>query len=96
MILRICICVFVYLEQKCVMSVTLTCASPNWRVFIFCRRAIFPCENMALNTSKMLASSFEAAKILVKSGSLTADEKILFASFSQEIFDHKDLSVRHC
>ena len=49
---------------------------------------------MALENSQILTATFEAAKVLVKKGSLTADEETILESFPQEIFDHTDLLVR--
>ena len=48
---------------------------------------------MALDDSQKLTATFEAAKALVKKGSLTADEETILELFPQEIFDQTDLLV---
>ena len=48
---------------------------------------------MALDDSQIVAQSFAAAKELIKSGSLSADEKAILGSYPPETYQHKDSPV---
>ena len=48
---------------------------------------------MALDDTQILVQSFIAAKEFVQRGSLSADDKVILASYPAEIYHHKDLPV---